>query len=107
MGDLPRLGGGVRQVQGALRVLTPIRSAARLLTTSTRAWPARVWAAGLAKAAEDYVDAVYMVLAAAAHAQANAACDQVDGVYVVLGGLPSLGNSTRSVVSSWRPPFGR
>ena len=25
--------------------------------------------------AEDYVDAVYMVLAAAAHAQANAACD--------------------------------
>ena len=77
-------------------------SAACLQTTSTRAWPTRVWAAGLGALAtprfaarptlvqerlakqaagghlvdaEDYVDAVYMVLAAAAHAQANAACD--------------------------------
>ena len=59
-------------------------------------------AGGHLAGAEDYVDAVYMVLAAAA---ANAAFDalvrnptgQVDGVYVVLGGLPSLGNSTHSV----------
>ena len=61
--------------------------------------------------AEDYVDAVYMVLAAAAHAQANAACDalvwnpprrSVRRRLLLLCASP--GNSTHFVV---RPPCGR
>ena len=52
--------------------------------------------------AEEYVDAVYMALAAAAHARQTQQ-DQVDGVYASAA-CASLGNSTRSVV---RPPCGR
>ena len=140
MGDLPRLGGGVRQAQGAFCVLArraqgpslilrrsvraghphasaapdTLSSAACLQTTSTRAWPMRVWAAGLGALAtprfastracagghlvdaEDYVDAVYMALAAAAHAQANAACD-------ALVWNPPHGSGRRRLRGAWRP----
>ena len=46
--------------------------------------------------AEDYVDAVYMVLAAAAHAQANAACD-------ALVWSPPHGSGRRRLRGAWRP----
>ena len=46
--------------------------------------------------AEDYVDAVYMVLAAAAHAQANTARD-------ALVWNPPDGSGRRRLRGSWRP----
>ena len=100
MGDLPRLGGGVRQVQWVLARRSVLRLACRqhqgVLGPCVFGQPvlapwqlhalqpdprlrrkrlAKQAAGGHLAGAEDYVDAVYMVLAAAAHAQANAACD--------------------------------